>query len=305
MTRKVVAFSGGSGLLATNLSLLLAKDHTVYLFLHKRNILLKNITSLYVNLDSIAEIEHHLLDLKVDILINCAALTNVETCEKEPNIAMHINSTIANNIAIACFQCGVKLVHISTDHLFDGTCSYYTEDSPVKPLNTYGYSKAIGEERVMSSYPASLILRTNFFGWGLPYRKSFSDFIFNNLRSFSYINLFTDVFFTPVVISELLDAMFKLIQQDCSGIYNVASSERISKYDFGRCLAQNLSLPANYILPSKLISRRDLTKRPFDMSLSNKKLLSVITCYNGDIETHLRILKRSYNDEYSINLNLK
>ena len=125
MTRKVVAFAGGSGLLATNLSLLMAKDYKVYSFLHKRNILLKNVTTLYVNLDSIPEIEHYLLDLKVDILINCAALTNVETCEKDPNIALHINSTIANNMAIACSQIGVKLVHISTDHLFDGISSYY------------------------------------------------------------------------------------------------------------------------------------------------------------------------------------
>ena len=100
--RKVVALTGGSGLLATNLALSMASDFDVYLFLHSRFIQLENVTSVYLDLASISKITSQLDDLKVDLLINCAALTNVETCEKDPETALFVNSTIANNIAISC-----------------------------------------------------------------------------------------------------------------------------------------------------------------------------------------------------------
>ena len=302
MSRKVVAFTGGSGLLALNLAVLMARDYSVYLFLHNRIIKLQNINTLRVDLNSISEIALHLVELKVDLLINCAALTNVETCEQNPDSALHANSTIANNIAVACSRLGVKLVHISTDHLFDGKQSFYTEDAPVNPLNSYGYSKAVGEEKVLASCPTSLVLRTNFFGWGWPHRKSFSDAILNNLSSSSFSYLFADVFFTPVIIPELLNAIIGLIELDSNGIFNVSSAERISKFDFGFRLAQNFSYSTEYILPSEYCSRSDLTRRPCDMSLSNKKLLSVITGYNDDISNHIKLLQESSNEQHSAGL---
>lgn len=302
MSRKTVAITGGSGLLALNLAELMAADFTVYLFLHNRIIQLVNTHALIVDLNSISNIECHLSDLKVDLLINCAALTNVEFCESNQAYALHVNATIANNIAVACSRVGVKLVHVSTDHLFDGMESFYTEDSPVNPLNYYGYSKAIGEDKVLSSCPSSLVLRTNFFGWGWPHRKSFSDYILNNLSSSSHSYLFTDVFFTPVIISKFLNAIIGLTGLNCNGIYNVSSAERISKYEFGFRLAQRFSYSTELVLPSEYYSRTDLTKRPNDMSLSNRKLLSVIPDYNDDISDHINLLLGTSVEQHSASL---
>jgi len=277
----------------------MARDYSVYLFLHSRLLTLRAVNALRVDLSSINDIQCHLLTLKVDILINCAALTNVETCEKSPDSALYVNATIANNVAVACSRLGVTLVHISTDHLFDGKRSFYTEDDPVSPLNSYGYSKAVGEEKVLRSCPTSLVLRTNFFGWGWPHRMSFSDKILQNLSNLSFSCLFTDVFFTPVVIPELLAAIVGLIELNCSGTFNVSSAERISKYDFGFRLAQSFSHPTEYILPSEYCSRSDLTRRPCDMSLSNKKLLSRISDYNDNINKHLKALRETSSDDRS------
>lgn len=288
--RKVVALTGGSGLLSVNLALLMAKECDVYLFLHNRNINLPIINTLFVDLDSISELSYYLQLLKIDILFNCAALTNVETCEKDPELALHINSIIAGNIALACHECGVKLVHISTDHLFDGTTSFYSETSTVTPLNSYGYSKAYGEERVLSSCPDSLVIRTNFFGWGLPYRMSFSDLVIDNYRNKVTSYLFTDVYYTPVIISQLLLAINKLIEIDCNGIFHISSAQRISKYQFGCFLAEVFLFSIKSIKPVQFSSRNDLTQRPCDMSLSNKKLLSIFPDYTDNVKEHIKFL---------------
>ena len=287
---KVIAFTGGSGLLAVNMSLLLAHDYDIILILHNRNIQLPNIKTVFVDLGSVTEISDFLQQFNVDILVNCAALTDVDACEKNPDIAMFVNASIANNAAIACFTNGVKLVHISTDHLFDGKSLLYSEESPVRPLNCYGYSKAVAEEKVLTSCPQSLILRTNFFGGGLPYRKSFSDVIIHNLTNEFISNLFVDVYYTPVIISKLVFAASMLLSMNCSGIFHISSGERISKYDFGYRLAQLLGYSPDLIKESCFSLRSDLTQRPSDMSLSNKKLLATIPSFDDNISNHISLL---------------
>ena len=294
--RKVVALTGGSGLLAVNLAVLMARQYDVYLFLHKRSLKLKGITTEFLDLASPSVIISRLQELKVDILINCAALTNIETCEKDPDSAIYVNATIANNIALACSTSGVKLIHISTDHLYDGKDSFYTEEDSIKPLNLYGYSKALGEDKVLKSCQKSLVLRTNFFGWGLPYRKSFSDFILTNLENQTPLYLFTDVFFTLVLMSQLFFAISSLIQLDENGVFNVSTSDRISKYDFGCCLAKVFSCQTDLIKSSLFLDRGDLIQRPLDMSLSNKKLITAVHQFNDDINTHIHLLNQLPNN---------
>ena len=128
----------------------------------------------------------------VEIYIN----TSVEECEENPDAGFHVNCTLAANVATICSEKGIKLIHVSTDHLFDGEKRYLTESDPVCPVNTYGKTKLAGEQAVSEIYPEALIVRTNFFGWGGPYKHSFSDWIIQSLRNncFAYSNhLFIDV----------------------------------------------------------------------------------------------------------------
>ena len=85
------------------------------------------------------------------------------------------SSSWPKKLAQISLETGSKLIHISTDHLYDGTKDIYTEDDLVSPLNVYGKTKAQAENEVLSINPKALIVRTNFYGWGLSYRKSFSD----------------------------------------------------------------------------------------------------------------------------------
>ena len=148
----------------------------------------------------------------------------------------------------------------------------YDELTNVSTLNTYAKTKFEGECNVLKINKNALVIRTNFFGWGPTYKESFSDFIINHLKLKRNISLFSDVYYTPILVSELANAIEKLIKKNCCGIYNVVSDERISKLDFGLKIASEFSLDKKLISSVSINSRNDLVDRPTEMSLSNDKL---------------------------------
>ena len=164
--------------------------------------------------------------------------TNVENCEINYKDAIKINSFYASRIAKISKKLKLKFVHISTDHLFDGKTKNNNENSEPNPLNNYAKSKFEGEKQVSKFNKDALIIRTNFFGWGPTYKKSFSDFIISSLENNLSISLFSDVNYNPILVSELANAVNKLIDKKCKGIYNVVSPQPISKLNFGKLLAK-------------------------------------------------------------------
>lgn len=276
--QKKILITGGSGLLGTNWALYIKDKFSVTLILHKLKIFIPNINNKVEPLDTV---ENCLLLLKKhqpDIVINTAGLTNVEECEMKPNLAKETNVDLPKNLAIACNRQKVKFVHISTDHIFKGDQKFYTERSMTYPLNSYAKSKLLGEKKVLENCKDALVIRSNFFGWGTKYRKSFSDFIINNLRANKSIDLFSDVFFTPISTDELFKLTHQLICKNLAGIFNVVSNERLSKYDFGIKLANCFNLKVDLINKVSLKDKLNLVGRPLDMSLSNFKLSQKLDC---------------------------
>ena len=118
--KKKVLITGGSGLLAINWALAIKDNFSTVLLFHKKRISIQNINTDSVSLNTLDQCLTVLKKHKPDILINTAGLTNVEECEINPTLAKEANVDLAQNLAIACNQQKVKLVHISTDHLFRG-----------------------------------------------------------------------------------------------------------------------------------------------------------------------------------------
>jgi len=235
-----------------------------------------------------------------DIVIHTAGLTNVEACEVNPGLAQEVNVDLAKNIAIACSEQGVKLVYISTDHLSSGDQKFVTEDASTNPINNYAKTKFLGEQEVLKNCKNALSIRTNFFCWGVKYRQSFSDFILNKLRKNKQIDLFSDVFFTPILVSELSRIVHQLINLNFCGIFNVVGSERISKYEFGIKLAECFNLDCGLINEISFSDKPNLTKRPKDMSLSNVKLHQELNCEIASLNEQLQTLKEQ-EDKGAIN----
>ena len=269
---KNILFYGGSSLLASMWCKLIEDKSKVFLTEHKHKITNKDVNIIKVKKTNSENVKKILEENKIDVLVNCVGLTNVEECELNLSNSNYLNSNIPLILAQVTKELNVKLVHISTDHLFDGLKVFCKETDIPKPLNYYAKSKLQGEKNVFSVNKNALVIRTNFFGNGPSYRKSFSDLILNSLKLNIKISLFDDVYYTPIVVNELVRIINILIQMNKSGIFNVVSNERITKYNFGVMIARKFNLPEELILKSKLKEREDLKRRPMDMSLSNLKI---------------------------------
>lgn len=287
--------TGGSGLLGLNFILQNIKKIRFTSVENNRTIPFPHINSISCQLENPFSIKSTLKSYSPNFVINSAGMTNVEECEKYPDKANFINGTIAGNIAKATYENDIKFIHISTDHLFDGNQSFMKEKDQPNPINSYGYSKALGEKLVLKNNPNALIIRCNFFGWGPSYRESFSDFIIKNIESKNKIKLAHDYYYTPLSTKELIDYIMLLIDGNARGIYNVVGSQRISKYEFGLKVAEIFSLDHSYINKVSLKSLGIGTSRPSDLSLCNKKLHNFIGSNIGIIDKSVKELKEQMN----------
>ena len=289
--KKKILFFGGSGLLALNWANKIYKNWNIILLKHKRNFSFEHAKIIQLEKISKSNIIEIINKVKPFVVVNCAAITEVEKCEKENDNAKLVNSILPQIIANVCKLMRIKFVQISTDHLFNGEKSFYQEDNPISPLNNYGITKAQAEISVLNENPEALLIRTNFFGWGTSYRDSFSDWIIKSLRESKVIKLFSDVYFTPIYIEELINIIHILIEKNKQGIFNIVSKERISKFEFGIKIAKIFKYPLTLISPISIDEIDFLVTRPKDMSLSTAKITNEIKYQIKDLESQLLDLK--------------
>ena len=286
-----ILITGGSGLLALNWATTMREKFNVTLGLHDRKANLKDTRSILLDLDSKEALAYSLEALKPQLVIHTAGLTSIEKCEANPTLAKYINVDLTKNLAMICAKLNIPIVYISTDHLFSGNESLINEDFPVSPINVYAKTKAEAEACVQNAYPEALIIRTNFYAWGTSYRHSFSDMVINNLRAGKKISLFKDIYYTPILVEPLVNAVDELVKKKAKGIFNVVGDDRISKYDFGLKLAREFNLDNDLIDEGKIIDKPSLVSRPHDMSLSNQKISTYLGRKMGGLDEHILKLK--------------
>ncbi len=287
-----ILLTGGSGLLAVNWCYSKNNEYIVYLGLNERKIYPDNCQVIPLNFFSEESLMKQIETVGPSVVIHTASLTSVEKCESNPELAFHINVDLSTMIANVTRRLGVRLVHISTDHLFEGNASMLSEEEPRQAINVYGMTKALAESKIEEINPDALIIRTNFYAWGTSYRKSFSDHIIESLRKDQYISLFDDVYYTPILAKNLINTAHELLERNASGIYNIVSDDRISKYDFGILIAEEFGLDKSYIQRGSLSNKSNLVRRPLDMSLSNKKVKDLLGRNLGTVKQHVEQLYR-------------
>jgi dTDP-4-dehydrorhamnose reductase len=226
---------------------------------------------LYLDITDHKSVQKVIEKITPDCVINCAAMTNVEACETDPESARRLNSLGPLNIAKVCAPVKIRFIQISTDSVFDGISDIYTEDSVAAPLNTYARTKLEGENSVASICEDYLILRTNFYGIS-PRKVNFLDWILKNLVERRSITGVTDVRFNPVWVKDLAAIILELALHSCTGILNCSGDEIFSKYEFIRTVARELGYEDSTIKKgfSKDIFKN--AKRPSNTVLDNHKL---------------------------------
>jgi dTDP-4-dehydrorhamnose reductase len=291
-----VLITGGSGLLALNWACCMRESHEVILARHSRKITLDRVSLARIDLESVAALSKQLEALRPGLVVHAAGLTSVDLCEQQPAAARHANAELARNIALATHRLNIKLIHISTDHLFDGSRSLYAETDPPAPLNVYARTKLQAEEWVMQENPDAILVRTNFFGWGHHYRQSLSDWILASLRNGRTISMFDDVFFTPLLADQLAQTVHLLAERNVAGTYHVAADERLSKYDFALRLSRVFGVPEALIQRAKIAASVSRVLRPLDMSLDNSKTRQCLGISLGGVDDSLDALVAQEHD---------
>lgn len=171
--------------------------------------------------------------LKPDIVVNCAAYTNVDKAESEPEIAMRVNGLGPRNLALACEATGAVLLHISTDYVFDGEKEgpYEIWDTP-NPINAYGKSKLWGENYVRSLMHRYFIVRTSWlFGKG---GKNFVTTMLELAKRGEPIRVVNDQRGCPTYTVDLARACADLVESGCFGIYHVTNQGATTWYEFAK-----------------------------------------------------------------------
>ncbi|HMX16966.1 MAG TPA: SDR family oxidoreductase [Rhodocyclaceae bacterium] len=282
--------TGGTGLLGIGWACAMRDRIRVHSGTHHRGLRLRGTTPVGLDLESVSALCGVLAHLGKPVIVHTAGLASVDQCDRDPSMARHVNADLAENVAIAAAETGCRLIHISTDHLFAGDRALCGEDEPPQPLNRYAETKREAEVRVLAACPGALVVRTNFFGWGSAQRRSFSDWILDNLRTGQPITLFDDVYYSPILIETLAIAAHQLSDRGISGVINLVGDERVSKHEFGVRLAARFRLDGGLIARGKISSARLFAPRPRDMSLDNRMAREILARPLGGLDQFFNTL---------------
>ncbi len=204
-----------------------------------------------------------------DCVVNLVAATNVDECERSPHAAYLLNiRTVENLVAGLAGRKSAFLIQVSTDHVYDALGD--SDEKDVRLSNIYALSKYAGELAALRM-PAA-VLRTNFFGPSRhPTRKSFSDWLLDNLRNGEGFTAFTDVAVTPVLMNTLSAAIDRVLRQPVAGVFNLGSHLGMSKADFAAALAQTFDLSSAAMRRGSTTDVELAAYRPKDMRMNSSK----------------------------------
>ena len=265
--------TGASGFLGGTLALeALASGRPVVGTAHSHNADQPGLQIVRVDLTAASAVRELLGRMEPQWVVNCAAFTNVDECERDPVRARSLNVELPRALAVACARAGVGLVHISTDSVFDGERGGYTEEDDPAPVNVYARSKLEGERAVQEAYPEALVLRTNFIGVSQSRTVGLADWITFRLESGERIPGFTDVIFAPLLANELSRLVLAAIDCGLKGLYHANARDAWSKYDFARRLAAALGFHAGLVDRASLADAKLEARRPLNTSLSSSRL---------------------------------
>jgi dTDP-4-dehydrorhamnose reductase len=183
-----------------------------------------------------------------DLVIHCAAMTNVDRCAEQPAEALRINALGTQNVAVACQQQGSALCYLSTNEVFDGErgTPYMEYDAPC-PINPYGYSKWVGEQVVRELMPRHYVIRTS---WLFAHTgRNFLQTILNKALAGQPLSVVTNEIANPTYVVDLVPALAQLIETGRYGTYHLVNEGYASRYHFARRILDSYGLADYPITP--------------------------------------------------------
>ena len=229
-----------------------------------------------MNLENGESITRTIEKTKPDVIIHLAAMTNVDLCETEKELALKINAKATEMIAKESAKHQAFLLYLSTDYVFDGESGMKKENDITNPVDYYGKSKLDGEKALDDMASAWCIARTSTpFGLHKT-KKSFPLFVAENLKAKKQVTIVTDQFTSPTYVPNLSKMLIEISIRQITGIIHAAGATRLSRYDMASLVADKLHLDQDLIKPITMKEMNWIAKRPKDSSLDVSKATQIL-----------------------------
>lgn len=205
------------------------------------------VTSIEADVTDRTVLKDIMMSILADVVVNTAAMTNVDRCETDRGECWLVNVTLAENVARFCRATDAHLVHFSTDYVFDGAKGPYTEHDTPNPISYYGKSKLASENIITSSGVDAAIVRTNVVYGPSASHPDFVRYVLRTLDAGQTVRAAQDQFSNPTYVDDLADAVLRIARRRRTGLYHVAGADYLSRYDFAMKIAQIFKLPTDGI----------------------------------------------------------
>ena len=236
-------------------------------------------------------------EIQPDWIINAAAYTDVDGAETEKELCWRVNVTAVDNLAYAARKSHARLVHISSDYVFDGKEGPYDEEATPNPLGYYGRSKLASENVLHASPIEYTIIRTMIlYGKEMNGRPNFVTWLIDKLQRNERVSIVTDQFGNTTLANELADGIWKVIEKGYLGMLHIAGREIVDRFTFAKKIARVFDLDPDLMTPVTTESLNQAAPRPLKSGLIIDRARKELGIEMSDVEGGLLKLKSEWND---------
>jgi len=289
--------TGSAGLIGSKVVKdLIKQNHTVYSCYHDEKPI--HGTPVLLDLSDENKIIQTLQEIKPDRIIHLAAMTNVDLCETEKELATQINANATEILAKQAAKQNAFFVYVSTDYVFDGIKGMKKEDDSTNPLGFYGKSKLEGEFTLNKLASSWCIARTST-PFGIHHKKkSFPLWIKENLEAKKEIPVLTDQFTSPTYVPNLSKMLIEVATRQITGVIHLSGATRISRYNLAELVAEKLNLDKKFLIQTKKDEMTWKSQRPKDSSLDVSLAIEILNEKPQEIEHSLDLFIDELKSNY-------
>jgi len=269
--------TGASGLLGTRLcELAIKKNYKVYSAYSQHKPLHGTPFELDI-IDRKAD-EEIFMKIKPEVVVHAAALSDVDKCEKEKDLAWKVNAEATAEMARLCVRHDAFLVYVSTDYVFNGEKGSYKETDKTAPVNHYGFTKLKGEEFVKESNAEYCIARSSVIYGAIPAggKTNFALWLMGKLKAKEEARIAIDQWNSPTLNTNLAEMILEIVERKITGTFHLAGATRLSRYEFAKSIAGEFSLDTSFMKQVSSEAIQWVAKRPKDSSLRVDKASRIL-----------------------------
>lgn len=292
-----ILITGVSGLLGSNLAWYFRKDNTVLGVYGQHQVAIAGVRTIGADLTQPFAVRSIIEEFEPNVVIHCAAITEIDKCEHDRKLAESVNVLAVRHLVRILKGTKAKLVHISSDAVYDGVKGQHKETDRLRPLSFYALTKCRAEKEALK-HKNTLVVRTSFYGWNSISRdkRSLAEVILEHLRAQKRFQGFTDVYTGLIYTFDLAKLLDLAVRKNLKGIYNFVCSTFLTKYDFAVKLSRLFGCDESLIDSVSVDNSHFTAQRSKKLTLSTAKLSQALKIKIPTLEESLKNFHRDFEE---------